>query len=87
MLWDTYLNGLFAGKGFTGTGMIVQVMGIWITVLMLDYFYWLMGAFLQGIGTAMVYPTLLSAIGDVAYLECKATLIHKQKMRSVPKGI
>jgi MFS family permease len=28
---------------------------------------WAAGAFVLGIGTAMVYPTLLAAIGDVAH--------------------
>jgi MFS family permease len=34
---------------------------------------WIVGALLQGIGTAMVYPTLLAAISDVAHPEWRAT--------------
>jgi MFS family permease len=33
----------------------------------------MIGAVLQGIGTAMVYPTLLAAISDVAHPEWRAT--------------
>jgi MFS family permease len=33
----------------------------------------MVGALLQGIGTAMVYPTLLAAISDVAHPEWRAT--------------
>ena len=33
----------------------------------------MIGALLQGIGTAMVYPTLLAAISDVAHPEWRAT--------------
>jgi MFS family permease len=34
---------------------------------------WIAGAVLQGLGTAMVYPTLLAAIGDVAHPSWRAT--------------
>ena len=47
--------------------MVVQAGGIWLTVLVPEYSAWLLGAVLQGLGTAMVYPTLLAAIGDVAH--------------------
>ena len=39
-------------------GSIAAVHGFWP---------WALGAVLLGIGTAMVYPTLLAAIGDVAH--------------------
>jgi MFS family permease len=35
----------------------------------------MVAALLQGIGTAMVYPTLLAAIGDVAHPERRATVM------------
>ncbi len=47
-------------------GMVVQAGGIWLTVLVPSYGAWLVGAALQGLGTAMVYPTLLAAITDHA---------------------
>ena len=34
---------------------------------------WMIGALLQGVGTAMVYPTLLAAISDVVHPEWRAT--------------
>jgi len=37
-------------------GMVVQAIGIWLTVLVPEYSAWLVGAVLQGAGTAMVYP-------------------------------
>jgi MFS family permease len=52
--------------GLIGWGMVVQAVGIWLTVLVPDYGAWLGGAALQGLGTAMVYPTLLAAITDHA---------------------
>ncbi|MGH7963094.1 MAG: MFS transporter [Candidatus Binatia bacterium] len=54
-------------------GLIVQAVGIWQTVLVPTYTSWLVAAVLQGLGTAMVYPTLLAAISDVAHPEWRAT--------------
>jgi MFS family permease len=54
-------------KSLIAGGMIVQAAGIWITVLVPSYGAWLLGAALQGLGTAMVYPTLLAAITDHAH--------------------
>jgi MFS family permease len=53
--------------------MIVQAVGIWVTVLVSDYRAWLVGAVLQGGGTAMVYPTLLAAIADHAHPSWRAS--------------
>ncbi len=52
---------------------MVQAMGILLTVQVPAYRAWILGALLQGIGTAMVYPTLLAAISDVAHPESRAT--------------
>jgi len=47
-------------------GMIVQGIGIWI-ILFANYLNgWIVGMSLLGIGTALVYPTLLAAISDIA---------------------
>jgi MFS family permease len=51
-------------KPLIAWGLIVQAGGIWLTVLVPSYVAWLGGAALQGLGTAMVYPTLLAAITD-----------------------
>jgi MFS family permease len=60
-------------KGLIAAGMIVQAGGIWLTVLVPAYPAWIVGAVLQGLGTAMVYPTLLAVIGDVAHPSWRAT--------------
>ena len=36
---------------------------------------WLAGAVLLGVGTAMVYPTLLAAIGDAAHPDWRASAV------------
>ena len=53
--------------------MVVQAGGIWLTVQVPIYAAWMIGAVLQGIGTATVYPTLLAAISDVAHPEWRTT--------------
>ena len=60
-------------KGLIAGGMAVQAAGIWLTVLSVSYAAWLAGAALQGLGTAMVYPTLLAAITDHAHPTWRAT--------------
>ena len=60
-------------KSLIAGGMAVQAGGIWLTVLGASYPAWLGGAALQGLGTAMVYPTLLAAITDHAHPTWRAT--------------
>jgi MFS family permease len=60
-------------KGLIAWGMIVQAAGIWLTVAVPEYGVWLVGAALQGLGTAMVYPTLLAAITDHAHPAWRAS--------------
>jgi MFS family permease len=62
-------------KGLIAWGMIVQAAGIWLTVMVPDYGAWLLGAALQGLGTAMVYPTLLAAITDHAHPTWRASAL------------
>src|SRR5438094_10413612 len=61
------LSDRFGLKELIAGGMIVQAVGIWLTVLIPTYGAWLVGAALQGLGTAMVYPTLLAAITEHAH--------------------
>jgi MFS family permease len=60
-------------RGLIASGMVVQAGGIWLTVLVPYYAAWLVGAAFQGLGTAMVYPTLLAAITDHAHPTWRAT--------------
>ncbi len=60
-------------KWLIAGGMVVQAGGIWLPVLVPAYGAWIAGAALQGLGTAMVYPTLLAVIGDVAHPSWRAT--------------
>ncbi|MHB1172590.1 MAG: MFS transporter [Lacisediminihabitans sp.] len=48
-------------------GMLIQAVGLGIVACGHSFGIWLLAAVLLGIGTAMVYPTLLAAVGDVAH--------------------
>lgn len=54
-------------------GMIIQGIGVWVVLFTNFYWGWIAGMSLLGIGTAMVYPTLLAAISDVANPKWRAT--------------
>jgi len=67
------LSDRWGRKGLIAGGMVVQAAGIWLTVVVPAYPAWIAGAVLQGIGTAMVYPTLLAAVTDHAHPATRAT--------------
>ena len=55
-------------------GMIVQGIGIWVVLLSVNSFIGnIVGMSFLGIGTALVYPTLLAAISDTAHPKWRAT--------------
>lgn len=54
------------------SGMIVQAVALAMVAFGHSFGVWLAAAILLGAGTAMVYPTLLAAIGDVAHPEWRA---------------
>ena len=55
--------------------MWMQAAGIAVTALATDFAGFAAGAVLLGLGTAMVYPTLLAAIGDVASPTWRASAV------------
>ncbi len=56
-------------------GMWVQAVGIGLFVIGQGFWIWLGGAVLLGVGTALVYPTLLAAVSDVAHPEWRASAV------------
>jgi MFS family permease len=56
-------------------GMLVQGAGLLLTASSGAAGAWVAGAVLLGAGTAMVYPTLLAAIGDVAHPSWRAQAV------------
>jgi MFS family permease len=56
-------------------GLWIQAAGIGVTTLSTAFAGFVVGAVLLGIGTAMVYPALLAAIGDVAHPSWRASAV------------
>jgi MFS family permease len=56
-------------------GMWIQAVGIAVVTVAHAFAGFVVGAVLLGIGTAMVYPTLLAAIGDVAHPSWRASAV------------
>lgn len=56
-------------------GMWVQAIGIGVVALSETFMFFAVGGVLLGVGTAMVYPTLLAAIGDVAHPTWRASSV------------
>ncbi len=66
-LFTGALSDRIGRKWLIVTGMWVQAAGIGVVILSAGFSGFAAGAILLGLGTAMVYPTLLAGIGDVAH--------------------
>lgn len=62
-------------KWMIAAGMWIQAAGIFLIAATGTFAMWMAGAVLLGVGTAMVYPTLLAAIGDVAHPSWRASAV------------
>ena len=62
-------------KGLIVGGMWVQAFGIALVPLTSGFAPWAIAMVLLGLGTAMVYPTLIAAISDVAHPEWRASAV------------
>ncbi len=59
-------------KPLIAGGMLTQAVAIGWIAATTGFWAWALGAIVLGAGTAMVYPTLLAAIGDVAHPSWRA---------------
>jgi MFS family permease len=62
-------------KWLIATGMWLQAGAIGLIAVSRSFELWALGAGLLGAGTAMVYPTLLAAVGDVAHPAWRASAV------------
>lgn len=62
-------------KWMIALGMLVQAAGILLIIASTGFPSWSVAAVLLGLGTAMVYPTLLAAVGDVAHPTWRASAV------------
>jgi MFS family permease len=69
------LSDRWGRKWMIATGMWVQALAIGMVIMSGGVTTFAVSAILLGIGTAMVYPTLLAAIGDVAHPMWRASAV------------
>ena len=62
-------------KWMIASGMWLQAGGILLIAATGSFGWWLIGVFVMGLGTALVYPTLLAAISDVAHPSWRASSV------------
>jgi MFS family permease len=54
-------------KGLIVGGMWIQAVGLFMTALTRQFGWWLAASVLMGVGTAMVYPTLIASVSDASH--------------------
>ncbi len=66
------LSDRWGRKGLIVWGMWVQAAGLLLTALTAGFWWWMLGSLLLGLGTAMVYPSLIAAVSDASHPEWRA---------------
>lgn len=66
------LSDRWGRKGLIVAGMWVQAGGLLMTALTRQFAWWLAASILMGLGTAMVYPTLIASVADASHPSWRA---------------
>jgi MFS family permease len=66
------LSDRWGRKGLIVAGMWVQAAGLFVTSATHRFEWWLVGSLLLGLGTAMVYPSLIAAVSDASHPSWRA---------------
>lgn len=66
------LSDRWGRKGLIVAGMWVQAGGLLLTAVTHDFGWWFAASVLLGIGTAMVYPTLIASVSDASHPSWRA---------------
>lgn len=66
------LSDRWGRKGLIVWGMWVQAVGLIVTGSTSHFGWWVLGSLLLGIGTAMVYPSLIAAVSDASHPSWRA---------------
>jgi MFS family permease len=61
------LSDRWGRKGLIVAGMWVQAAGLFLTAATTRFEWWIVGSLLLGVGTAMVYPSLIAAVSDASH--------------------
>jgi MFS family permease len=74
-LWTGALSDRWGRRGLIVYGMLLQGAALLAMTLAQGFAPWAVAVIALGIGTAMVYPTLLAAVGDVAHPSWRASAV------------
>jgi MFS family permease len=66
------LSDRWGRKGLIVAGMWVQAAGLFMTAATRHFGWWLLASVLLGVGTAMVYPTLIASVSDASHPSWRA---------------
>lgn len=66
------LSDRWGRKGLIVAGMWVQAVGLFLTAATSHFEWWLVASLLLGVGTAMVYPSLIAAVSDASHPSWRA---------------
>jgi MFS family permease len=79
-LWTGALSDRIGRKGLIASGMLLQGVTLVAMVYFRGIIPWAVTAISLGIGTAMVYPTLLAAVADVAHPSWRSSAVGIYRM-------
>jgi MFS family permease len=74
-VWTGALSDRWGRKRLIAGGMLLQGGALAAVAIVRGFWPWLGATALLGVGTAMVYPTLLAAVGDVAHPRWRASAV------------
>ena len=66
------LSDRWGRKGLITAGMWIQAAGLFLTAATSHFEWWLVASLLLGLGTAMVYPSLIAAVTDASHPSWRA---------------
>ena len=66
------LSDRWGRKGLIAGGMWIQAAGLLLTAVTSRFEWWLVASLLLGLGTAMVYPSLIAAVSDTSHPSWRA---------------
>jgi len=66
------LSDRWGRKGLIVAGMWVQAVGLFMTAMTETFGWWFLASVLLGLGTAMVYPTLIASVSDASHPSWRA---------------
>jgi MFS family permease len=66
------LSDRWGRKGLIVAGMWMQAVGLFLTAATRSFGWWFVASVLLGVGTAMVYPTLIASVSDASHPSWRA---------------